>query len=63
MKQLFQWPDINVLTESAWQNYEWPLIEDLNDEDLDAFDKKYSGIGADFNVFMSQKRVAPALFK
>ena len=62
MKQPYQWPDINLLTESAWETYDWPLSKDLTDEDMDNFEKKYPGHYIDFNIFMNYKKVAPDLY-
>ncbi len=61
MKQLYQWPDINILNESAWKEHKWPLLESLTDEDLENFDIAYPNRNADFNLFMNEKKVAPSI--
>ena len=59
MKQPYQWPDISVLTESAWKAHDWPSTKDVTDEDIDNFEAKYPDRNVDFNLFVFESKVAP----
>lgn len=61
MKQSYQWPDVKTLNESVWEKHDWPLLENLSNEDLKNFDIAYPELGVDFNLFMNEQRIAPSI--
>lgn len=60
-KKPFDWPDIELLTESFRESFNWPRCEDLTDEDYEAAEAKYPDRVLDRELY-KQGKIAPSRY-